>query len=85
MTANAVGINTITCFPKQGGARDNKFLITHPMTSRNVSKYFYLFIFYDYTSDLPRLCTFAMLILSVSSQYCVCYKFINFPLESLLY
>jgi hypothetical protein len=27
--ANAAGANGLTCFPKQGGARDNKFLVTN--------------------------------------------------------
>jgi hypothetical protein len=32
-TANAAGkTNRFTCLPKNGGARDNKFLVTHPMT-----------------------------------------------------
>jgi hypothetical protein len=33
-TANAAGNNSLTCLPKQGGARDNKFLVTHPMTDQ---------------------------------------------------
>jgi hypothetical protein len=32
--ANAAGTNGLTCFPKHGGARDNKFLVTHPMTDQ---------------------------------------------------
>ncbi|RVE40846.1 hypothetical protein evm_014504 [Chilo suppressalis] len=31
-TANAAGTNGLTCLPKHGGARDRKFLVTHPMT-----------------------------------------------------
>ncbi|CAG9791637.1 unnamed protein product [Diatraea saccharalis] len=31
-TANAVGTNGLTCLPKHGVARDNNFLVTHPMT-----------------------------------------------------
>ncbi|RVE42229.1 hypothetical protein evm_013129 [Chilo suppressalis] len=31
-TADAAGTNGLTCLPKHGGARDSKFLITHPMT-----------------------------------------------------
>jgi hypothetical protein len=31
-TANAAETNDLTCLPKHGGARDNKFLVTHPMT-----------------------------------------------------
>jgi hypothetical protein len=31
-TANAAGTNGLTWLPKHGGARDNKFLGTHPMT-----------------------------------------------------
>jgi hypothetical protein len=30
--ANATGTNGLTCLPKYGGARDNKFLVTHPKT-----------------------------------------------------
>jgi hypothetical protein len=30
--ANATGANSSTCLPKHRGARDNKFLVTHPMT-----------------------------------------------------
>jgi hypothetical protein len=30
-TANAAGTNGLTCLPKHGGARDNKFLVTHSM------------------------------------------------------
>jgi hypothetical protein len=30
-TANAAGVNRLTCLPKHGGAQDNKFLVTHPM------------------------------------------------------
>jgi hypothetical protein len=30
-TANAAGTNGLTCLPKHGGDRDNKFLVTHPM------------------------------------------------------
>jgi hypothetical protein len=33
-TANAAGTNGLTCLPKHGGARDNKFLVTHPMTDQ---------------------------------------------------
>jgi hypothetical protein len=31
-SANAAGTNGLTCHPKHGGARENKFLGTHPMT-----------------------------------------------------
>jgi hypothetical protein len=31
MTANAAGTNGLTCLPKHGGARDNKFLVTPSM------------------------------------------------------
>jgi hypothetical protein len=31
MTANKAGTNGLTCLPKHGGARDSKFLVTHPM------------------------------------------------------
>jgi hypothetical protein len=31
-TANAAGTNGLTCLPKHGGARDNKFLVIHPKT-----------------------------------------------------
>ncbi|RVE49894.1 hypothetical protein evm_005487, partial [Chilo suppressalis] len=31
-TADAAGTNGLTCLPKHGGARDGKFLVTHPMT-----------------------------------------------------
>jgi hypothetical protein len=31
-TANAAGTNGLTCLPKHGGARDDKVLVTHPMT-----------------------------------------------------
>jgi hypothetical protein len=33
-TANAAETNGLTCLPKNGGARDNKFLVTHPMTGQ---------------------------------------------------
>jgi hypothetical protein len=33
-TANAAGTNGLTCLPKHGGAQDNKFLVTHPMTDQ---------------------------------------------------
>jgi hypothetical protein len=33
-TANAAGSNGLTCFPKHGVARHNKFLATHPMTDQ---------------------------------------------------
>jgi hypothetical protein len=33
-TANAAGTNGFTCLPKHGGARDNTFLVTHPMTGQ---------------------------------------------------
>jgi hypothetical protein len=33
-TANAVRTNSLTCLPKHGGARDNKFLVTHPMADQ---------------------------------------------------
>jgi hypothetical protein len=32
ITANAAGANELACLPKHGGARDNKFLVTYPMT-----------------------------------------------------
>ncbi|RVE49200.1 hypothetical protein evm_006092 [Chilo suppressalis] len=32
-TADATGTNGLTCLPKHGGARDSKFLVTHPMTN----------------------------------------------------
>jgi hypothetical protein len=31
-TANAAEPNGLRCLPKHGGARDSKFLVTHPMT-----------------------------------------------------
>jgi hypothetical protein len=31
-STNAIETNGLTCLPKFGGARDNKFLVTHPMT-----------------------------------------------------
>jgi hypothetical protein len=31
-TANTAGANGLTCLAKHGGARDNKFLVTLPMT-----------------------------------------------------
>jgi hypothetical protein len=34
MTVNAAGTNGLTCLPKYGGARDNTFLVTHPMTDQ---------------------------------------------------
>jgi hypothetical protein len=33
-TANTTGTNGLTCLPKHGGARFNKFLVTHPMTDQ---------------------------------------------------
>jgi hypothetical protein len=36
-TANAAGTNGLTCLPKHGGARDNKFLVSHPMTEQRCS------------------------------------------------
>jgi hypothetical protein len=33
-TANAAGTNSLTCLQKHGGARENKFLVTHPMTDQ---------------------------------------------------
>jgi hypothetical protein len=33
-TANAAGTNGLPCLPTYGGARDNKFLVTHPMTDQ---------------------------------------------------
>jgi hypothetical protein len=33
-SANAAGTNSLTCIPKHGGARDSKFLVTHPMTDQ---------------------------------------------------
>jgi hypothetical protein len=35
MIANAAGTYGLTCLPKHGGARDIKFLVTHPMTDQN--------------------------------------------------
>jgi hypothetical protein len=32
-TALAAWTNGLTCLPKHGGARDNTFLFTHPMTN----------------------------------------------------
>jgi hypothetical protein len=34
-TANPAGSNGLTCLPKHGGARDNIFLVTHPMTDQH--------------------------------------------------
>jgi hypothetical protein len=33
-TANAAGTNGLTCLLKHEGARDNKYLVTHPMTDQ---------------------------------------------------
>jgi hypothetical protein len=33
-TANVAGTDGLTCLPKHGGARDNGFLVTHPMTDQ---------------------------------------------------
>jgi thymidine kinase len=33
-TANAAETNDLTCFSKHGRARDNKFLVTHPITDQ---------------------------------------------------
>jgi hypothetical protein len=33
-TANVAGTNRLTCLSKHGGARDNKFLVTHPMSDQ---------------------------------------------------
>jgi hypothetical protein len=33
-TANAAGTHELTCLPKQGGARANKYLVSHPMTDQ---------------------------------------------------
>jgi hypothetical protein len=33
-TANAAGTNGLMCLPKHGGARDNKFLVNHPITDQ---------------------------------------------------
>jgi hypothetical protein len=33
-TPNAAGSNGLTWLPKHGGARDSKFLVTHPMTDQ---------------------------------------------------
>jgi hypothetical protein len=30
----AAGTNVLTCFLKHGGARDNKFMVNHPMTDQ---------------------------------------------------
>jgi hypothetical protein len=30
----SAGTNGLTCLPKRGGTRDNKFLVTHPMTDQ---------------------------------------------------
>jgi hypothetical protein len=32
--ANAAGTNGLTCLPEHGGAQDNKFLVTHPITDQ---------------------------------------------------
>jgi hypothetical protein len=32
---NAAGTNGLTCLPEHGGARDNKFLVTYPMTDQD--------------------------------------------------
>jgi hypothetical protein len=34
MSAKAAGTNGLTCLPKSGGARDDKFLVTHSMTDQ---------------------------------------------------
>jgi hypothetical protein len=34
-TANATGTNGLTCLPKHGGARDNNFLVAHPMAEQH--------------------------------------------------
>jgi hypothetical protein len=33
-TANSVGTNGLMCLPKNGGARDKQFLVTHPKTDQ---------------------------------------------------
>jgi hypothetical protein len=33
-TTNAGGTNGLTCLPKHGGVRNNKFLVTHSMTQQ---------------------------------------------------
>jgi hypothetical protein len=33
-TANTAETNGLTCLPKHGGARDNTFLVTHPITDQ---------------------------------------------------
>jgi hypothetical protein len=33
-TTTAAGTNGLTCLPKHGGAQDNTFLVTHPMTDQ---------------------------------------------------
>jgi hypothetical protein len=35
--ANATGANSLTWLPKHGEPRDNKFLVTHPMTDQRCS------------------------------------------------
>jgi hypothetical protein len=34
MDANTVGAKGLTCLPKHGGARVNKYLVTHPMSDQ---------------------------------------------------
>jgi hypothetical protein len=38
-TANATGTNGLACLPKHGGARDNKFLVTNPMSNQRCLTY----------------------------------------------
>ncbi|RVE42287.1 hypothetical protein evm_013052 [Chilo suppressalis] len=43
-TADAAGTNGLTCLPKHGGARDSKYLVTHPMTDHCESPIMFIFI-----------------------------------------
>ncbi|RVE40272.1 hypothetical protein evm_015078 [Chilo suppressalis] len=55
-TANAAGTNGLTYLPKHGGARDSKFLVTHPMTDhceRYVFKFKSFYVFH--LPELPRV------------------------------
>ncbi|RVE43545.1 hypothetical protein evm_011803 [Chilo suppressalis] len=42
-TADAAGTNDLTCLPKHGGARDSKFMVTHPMTDHCESCFTFAF------------------------------------------
>ncbi|RVE52231.1 hypothetical protein evm_003150 [Chilo suppressalis] len=54
-TADAAGTNGLTCLPKHGGARDSKFLVTHPMTdhceSTTYSGHYTAYCKHPYTGD----------------------------------